>query len=155
MDHNNPQGHELGWEDTISVENEYIVLPAGDYDFKVEKFERARFNGSEKIPPCNQANLTIVVKDPSTGQDVRILHNLILHTKCEGFLSEFFRGIGQKKKNEPLRMNWQLVPGASGRCKIVPEEYNGNKYNKIKKFYPKEDTQPNYNQQFQYKPGQF
>ena len=41
------------------------------------------------------------------------------------------------------------------RCKIVPEEYNGNKYNKIKKFYPKEDTQPNYNQQFQYKPGQF
>ena len=78
-----------------------------------------------------------------------------MHTKCEGFLSEFFRGIGQKKKNEPLRMNWQLVPGASGRCKIVPEEYNGNKYNKIKKFYPKEDTQPNYNQQFQYKPGQF
>ena len=58
-----------------------------------------------------------------------------------------------KKKNEPLRMNWNAVPGATGRCKVGTRVYNGNEYNEIKKFYPKDEIvqaqTPNYN------PGQF
>lgn len=156
MDNNYQQNgmeRELGWDDEIVKENDFIILQPGDYEFRVESFERGRFKGSEKIPPCNQANLTIVIVDPASGRDVKIQHNLLLHSKLETMLSEFFRGIGQKKKDEPLRMNWQMVPGATGRCKIAPEEYKGNMYNKIKKFYPKESTQPN--QQFQYQPGHF
>lgn len=152
----NAMDRELGWDDTIQQEMEFITLPAGDYDFRVEKFERGRSKGSDKIPPCNQATLTIVIVDPVSGKEVRILHNLILHTKCESFLSEFFRGIGQKKKDEPLRMNWQMVPGSTGRCKVVPEEYKGNTYNKIKKFYPKDEVQQTFTQAApQYNPGQF
>ena len=159
MDNNyqqqNGMERELGWDDTIQQEQEYITLPAGDYDFRVERFERGRYEGGKKVPPCNQANLTIVIVDPASGRDVKIQHNLLLHSKLETMLSEFFRGIGQKKKDEPLRMNWQMVPGATGRCKVVPEEYNGNMYNKIKKFYPKDEVQQSFNQAPQYNPGQF
>ena len=148
---NNMEGHELGWDDTIQKENEFILLPAGDYDFVVKSYERGRFNGSEKMPACNQAIINIAIN--YNGKEVIIKHRLMLHTKVERILSEFFRGIGQKKKDEPLKMNWPMVPGSTGRCKIGTKTYNGNEYNEIKKFYPKDEmpvTQtPNYN------PGQF
>lgn len=139
---------ELRWNDTITKDaDEYVILPAGDYDFYVERFERARHEGSEKIPPCNKAILYIKVAAPN-GDNVTIMHNLLLHSKMEGMLAAFFSSIGQKKKNQPLSMNWNTVPGSSGRCKIAPKEYNGNTYNEIKKFYPKEESKG-------YVPGQF
>lgn len=89
---------ELGWEDEIEKDgSDFILLPEGDYDFTVAKFERARFQGSVKMPACNQAKLELTVHSPEHG-DVTIFHNLFLHTKTEGLLSNFFAGIGQKKK---------------------------------------------------------
>ena len=41
------QDHELGWDDEIEKESEFIILPAGDYNFTVGKVERGRFNGSD------------------------------------------------------------------------------------------------------------
>ena len=38
-------------------------------------------------------------------------------------------------------MNWSMVPGSTGRVAVEPKEYNGNMYNNIKKFYPKEEKQ--------------
>ena len=148
---NNGFDGELGWEDTIQKEQEFIILPPGDYDFTIDGFDRARFNGSEKMPACNQAIVHVAIN--YNGSKVVINHRLNLHTRSESFLSEFFRGIGLKKKNEPLRMNWNAVPGATGRCKVGTRVYNGNEYNEIKKFYPKDEIvqaqTPNYN------PGQF
>lgn len=139
---------EYGWDDTITKDaDEYIILPEGDYDFVVESVERARHEGSEKLPPCNKAILNLRVYT-SQGDKVIVRHNLFLHTRTEGMLSSFFASIGQKRKNEPLRMNWTAVPGSGGRCKIAPKEYNGNKYNEVKRFYPKENTKG-------YVPGQF
>lgn len=132
---------ELGWEDVIEKENEFILLPEGDYEFKVESFERSRFQGSSKMPACNMAVLNIRVESPE-GKSVMLKHNLMLHTKTEWALSAFFRSIGQKKKDEKLRMNWSMVPGSKGRCKIGIRTYNDNKYNEIKQFYPKEDVKP-------------
>ena len=49
---------EYGWEDEIVNESgDYTLLPEGDYDFTIQKFERARHGGSEKIPPCNNCLL--------------------------------------------------------------------------------------------------
>lgn len=123
------QERELQWEDTIEKDGpDFILLPEGDYDFTVAKFERARFAGSSKMPACNQAKLEIIVHSPQG--DVSINHSLLLHTKTEGFLSNFFAGIGQKKKGEPLRMNWNAVNGAKGRLKL-----------KINNFTKKDNTQ--------------
>ena len=90
---------ELDWNDTIEKDSsDFITLPEGDYDFTVDSFDRARHNGSEKLPPCNKAVLKIRIDDPAGT--VIVTHNLFLHTRTEGMLSAFFSSIGQKRKGE-------------------------------------------------------
>lgn len=129
---------ELGWDDEISQESEFVLLPEGDYDFEVISFERSRSNGSDKLPPSNMAILNIRVTNGKESTAVK--EYLVLHTKMEWKLSQFFRSIGQKKQGEPVRMNWSAVPGAKGRCKVIVEKYTNDKgeqkdTNRIAKFY--------------------
>ena len=167
---NYQQEHEFGWEDEIVQDaQEFILLPDGDYDFKVENVERARFNGSEKMPPCNMAKVKLVFETPQGL--AYITHQLMLHSKVEWKLAEFFASIGLKKKGQPLRMTWN-IGGYKGKCKIGHREYNGNTYNEIKKFYSAEEqqgsavtsnqqqyaqsqSQQTYGQQPQYTPGKW
>lgn len=133
---------ELGWDDTITKDAaDFILLPEGDYNFTVESMERGRHTGSDKLPACNKAILTLRIETPEGT--AKIMHNLFLHSKTEGLLSAFFSCIGQKKKGEPLKMNWSLVPGSTGRCKIGIHSYQKDgeerKNNDIKRFYPKEE----------------
>lgn len=154
---------ELGWDDEIEKDGgEFIVLPEGDYNFTVTKFERGRFAGSEKMPPCNQAKLELTVHSPQHG-DVIVFHNLFLHTKTEGLLSNFFAGIGQKKKGEKLRMNWNTVVGSKGRLKLEINKFRGKDgsertNNQVKSFYPYDEVfghqQSQYQQQPQYQQQQ-
>ena len=130
---------EFEWDDTIEKDSDYVLLPEGDYEFVVESVERARHPGSDNLPPCNKAIVKLRI-DSQYGTAV-INHNLFLHTKTEGMLSAFFTAIGQKKKGEKLKMNWANVPGSTGRAHVKPKQYNGNDYNDIKKFYPKEEKQ--------------
>lgn len=151
-------GYELGWDAAIEKDApEYILLPEGDYDFTVTKFERARHNGSEKLPPCNKAILYLSIETPEGTAVVQ--HQLFLHTKTEGMLSAFFTSIGQKKKGEKITMNWNAVTGAKGRCKIYVDTWIGNdgnekKSNKVRRFYePAEDNHTV--QQSRFTPGRF
>lgn len=136
---------EFGWDDVIEKDGgDFVLLPEGDYNFTVSKFERGRFNGSEKMPPCNQAKLELTIHSPEHG-DVIVFHNLFLHSKTEGLLSNFFSGIGQKKKGEKLKMNWSTVVGSKGRCKIKENKYTTSKgkervNNQVQKFYPYEEV---------------
>lgn len=130
---------ELDWGDEISRESDFTIIPEGDYNFTVTGFERGRHDGSEKLPPCNMAIVTLAVTLPD-GSTANLRHRLFLHTRCEGLLSAFFTGIGLKRKGEPLRMNWNAVPGAHGRCKITVRSWKGKngedmQSNDIKKFY--------------------
>lgn len=123
---------EFGWDDTISKENQFVLLPEGEYDFTVINFARGRFAGSDKIPPCNKAELTLGIL--YNGETVEVLVNLLLTSKFEWKLSEFFLSIGLKKEGEPLKMNWNEVPGARGICFINTYKNNGNEYNNVKRF---------------------
>ena len=143
MNENTIEERELGWEDTIQKDApEFEPLPEGDYEFTVESFERGRHNGSEKLPPCNKAILKLRVKG-TDGREVTVTHNLFLHTRNASMLSAFFESIGQKKKGEPLRMNWQRVPGSKGKLKLGVHKYinkDGQERtsNDVKRFYPYE-----------------
>lgn len=130
--------NELDWDSEISQDYEFVLLPEGEYDFVVKKFDRAVHNGSEKLPHCAKAILTIEVSSPG-GKKASIEHNLFLHQKCEGMLCEFFISIGHRKHGEAMKMNWNLVPGAKGRCKVYVDKWTGRdgqpkESNKIKKF---------------------
>jgi hypothetical protein len=132
---------ELGWDDEISREGgEFLLLPEGDYNFVVESYERARHPGSDKLPACNKAILHLRVTAPEG--EIHLEHNLFLHQRTEGFLSEFFTSIGLKKPGEPLRMNWNQVPGCTGRLKLGVHTWRTKdgeerKSNQVKKFYQK------------------
>lgn len=128
------EGREFGWDDEIQKDApEFALLPEGDYDFEVVSFERGRHGGSEKLPPCNMAIIKLNISN-NMGLAM-IQHRLFLHSRTESRLSEFFIAIGQKKKDEKVKMNWQMVVGAKGRCKIITKTYNDKQYNEIKKFY--------------------
>lgn len=126
------------WDEEISKESEFELVPAGDYDFEVVKFERSRSKGSDRLPSSPMAVLTLRV---SNGKEsVNVTDYLILHSKTEWKLSQFFRSIGQKKAGEAYRMNWSAVPGARGRCKVKVEKYTTDRgeereSNKIDKYY--------------------
>lgn len=140
---------ELDWDDTIQDDGkDFEPLPAGDYDFVIEKIERGRSKGEGKLPPCNMATVYFTVHD--RDRDVTIRENFLLHTKMEWRLSELFRSVGLKKEGEPLRMNWQALPSLTGRCRVKQEP--GSKdpsklFNRIDKLYPKEPKK--------FEPGRF
>lgn len=133
------EGRELGWEDIIENDGpEFVILPEGDYDFEVVNFERARHNGSEKLPPCNKAIVHIKIEAPQGTATIK--HNLFLHTITEGMLCAFFTGIGQRKKGEKVTMNWNKVIGSKGRAKVIIRKWTNDEgrelqSNEIKKFY--------------------
>lgn len=130
---------ELGWDDQIENEGaDFVLLPEGNYDFEVTTFERGRFNGSEKMPPCNQANLIICIT-ATNGQSTTVKKNLLLHSKVEWKLCEFFTSIGQRKKGEKVSMNWNAVVGSRGRCEVTIRNWKKDdgtpmQSNEIKKF---------------------
>lgn len=131
----NIQDRALGWDDEISQESEFILLEPGTYDFKVTNIEKGYFNGSEKMGPCPQAEITLEI------EDAKVKTKLFLNSKSEWKLSEFFISIGLKKKGEPLKMQWGKVLGTKGKCEVAHREWSGSTYNEIKKFLePVEQT---------------
>ena len=133
MNENYAVDRELNWDDAIENDGpEFILLPEGDYDFVVDHFDRERHNGSEKLPPCWKAVVYLKIETPQGVANVR--HNLFLHTKTEGMLCAFFTAIGQRQHGQRITMNWNAVSGARGRAKIGIREYQGKKYNEVKRF---------------------
>lgn len=144
MSEQNNIPHELGWDDEISGEGGgFFLLEEGDYNFTVVSFERGRFPGSAKLPPCNKA--TFILEVEADGGTARVRHDLILYSTLEWKISEFFRAIGQKKAGEPLRPRWNEVVGAKGRARFKTRTYvkkDGSKgeVNEVDRFYDYEDV---------------
>lgn len=133
-------GREYGWDDAISKDSsEFKPIPEGDYDFTIDKFERGRSSGEGKLPPCNMAIVYFRVSD--RDREVVIRENYILHSSLEWKLSELFCGVGLKEKGEEIRMNWNALPGLTGRAQVTLEPGKKDptkKFNRIKEIYPKE-----------------
>jgi hypothetical protein len=113
---------ELDWDDEVRKESEHAPLPDGEYEFAVLEVRRAHFGGSDKMPPCNKAELKLSVWD-GRGNKGTIQHSLFLHTRTEWKICEFFTAIGARKRGEPMRMDWARVPNARGRVKIGTRKY--------------------------------
>lgn len=131
---------ELAWDDTIDANaDEFPLLEPGEYEFTVLGFERARFPGSAKLPPCPQAKVNLLVNG------VKMVHNLYLHSKCEGLICAFFKAIGARKSGERLQMDWGKITGATGRCQVGIRKWKDRygterESNDISKFLPAEEV---------------
>jgi len=146
--------HEISWEDTIEKDSDFVLLPDGLYYFTVVGMERTRHTPNPqnpgKLPACNKAIVSIKIVANECETELR--HNLFLHSSTEGMLSAFFAAIGQKKKGEPLRMNWNTIIGATGVCKVGTRQYNNNNYNEVKSMLYPEDV--DYTKVLNQQPGQ-
>lgn len=132
------------WNDTIELDGqEYVLLEDGDYDFTVTGFDRGRFPGGAKIPPCNKAALTLQVKTDRGTANVHL--DLLLYRTMEWKLSAFFRCIGLKKQGERVNMDWNSLIGATGRGHFKTRTYtdrdgNEKSVNEIDRFYDKNNN---------------
>ena len=131
---------EFSWDDEIVNEDAFTLLDAGTYEFKITKYERARHEGSDKIPPCNKAVVSFKIGDTT------LTENYLLCSTLEWKLSQLFLSVGLKKHGEPLRMKWDDLPGKRGVCKVIVHKYtdkNGvqREVNRIDKLYAY-DEQP-------------
>jgi len=142
---NQTDGYELSWDSEIAKDGpDYVTVEDGDYRFTVTQMDRERHPGSAKLPPCNKAVVHIRLEIPDGVCTIR--HNLFLHSKCEGLLCEFFRGIGQRQHGQRIAMNWSAVVGATGRCHVTKRSFTGKDgqlkwTNDITKFYDPEPGQ--------------
>lgn len=136
---------ELGWNDTITKDNEeFPLLPPGDYPFQIDYYERARHSGVKsngepsKIPACAKAIVHFNVFGQS-GETVSLKQEYLLWGTLQFKLSELFRSVGLKKEGEPLQMNWDALPGLRGRCKVTQVQGSrdpSKTFNQIDKLYP-------------------
>ena len=142
---NNEKDMLMNWDDAIETDGqEYILLPEGEYNFKVTNFERGRFVGSAKIPQCNKASIVIQIEAKEGTTSVKF--DLILYRTLEWRISAFFRCIGQKKHGEKLTMDWGKVVGSKGRAYIKQRSYTNQ--NGDEKFINDVDRFIDYNEDF-------
>lgn len=132
---------ELDWDEgfTLDASSSFELVPEGEYSFTVTKLERQRHNGSDKLPPCPKAVLTLQLS--GNGVTGTMTHNLFLHTKTKGLLSAFFISIGVGKDGEHVQPDWSKVLGATGRAQISVRKYTKRdgtegESNDVKKFLP-------------------
>lgn len=124
-------GIPLGWDAEVE-EKQFILLPEGEYPFRVIGVDKEAHNGTDKMPACNVANIHIVIN--YNGEEVQIDKKLFL-ISTNGQLFDFFRAIGaQTLSDGRIKMNWNNVLNAEGRAIISHRKYNGNDYNQIKRF---------------------
>lgn len=126
----------LDWNSEI--EETYLDLPDGTYDFTVVDAVRGRFepkSDSKIKEPCPQVKVFVEVKDPNSDQKAKLNSLLILHTRTKGLLCNFFRSIGVMKKGESLKMDWNVI-GKTGKLKL---SHNDKNFMQIDKFLPQEE----------------
>ena len=137
----NEDSRELGWDDRIDEpsEGDFVVFPDGIYPFTILSFTRGRHEASAKLPACNQATIQIeFYGGPQLGTNI-VNHLLFLHTKTQGMLCQFFKGIGLRKSGEPLVIDFDAVAGRKGYAKLGSRVYEDTTYQDVKKFIDPED----------------
>ena len=135
----NNQNQEFDWNAAIEDDSEgFKLLETGDRNAVISWIDRGRYNGSERIPPCNMATITLRIQE--NGEIYELQTRLYICKKMEWKLSEFFRGIGRKKHGERLVMNWDGLIGLPVRVRVVKKDIPGRDgekktVNEVTKFY--------------------
>ncbi len=148
------KGQAFGWDDEVEVkDNDFEVLPAGEYAFEVVNFKRERFDGSAKMAACPVAVLQLkcqnVADDGATTGYV--FDRLYLNSKALWRISNFFKCVRLIPADAPSGTNMPMslfnkVVGLTGRCNLTIYEYenNGkkNKSNDVDYIVPKAEAAP-------------
>ena len=114
-------------------ENDFILLPDGEYTFTVKKFEKDQYvaKPDSKIPSCPVAKLQLLVKTDE-GEAAYFRESLFLHAGNKWQLFKFFTCLGLRKQGDGTKkMPWDSVEGATGRALIGTRKYKKDGEEKI------------------------
>lgn len=128
----------LNWDDEAqAADSEYAILTPGEYLYRVERFERQRFDGSDKMAACPMALLTLSCANAQREQGT-VQVRLYLNRKQAWKLTQFFKSCGlipaDMADGTSYRMPWDRVTGATGKLELSNRSYNGKEYNDVKRF---------------------
>ena len=109
-------------------ENDFILLPDGEYTFTIKKFEKDQYvakpNGT--MPSCPVAKLQLLVKTDD-GEAAYFRESLFLHAGNKWQLFQFFTCLGLRKHGDGTKkMPWDSVEGATGRALIGKRKYKSS-----------------------------
>lgn len=126
----------LGWDEPIEAQDsQFTLLTPGEYSFRVDGFERGRFDGSDKMAACPMATLTLACANAG-GEQATVTTRLYLNRRQQWKLTQFFKSCGliPADAEGQTHLPWDRVLGASGRCKVKNRRYDGKDYNEVESF---------------------
>lgn len=135
-------GQAFEWDGEIEVsENEFELIPDGDYRATVIAVERMQHNGSEKMSPCPIANVKVRLDNGRILSD-----RIFLNSKSSWKIVQFFIAVGMRNpsatKEERLRMDWMGAIGRTCTIKVGTHEYKNKTYNEISEWVKPEAPAP-------------
>lgn len=135
-------GQAFEWDGEIEVsDNEFELIPDGDYQATVIAVERMQHNGSEKMAPCPIANVKVRLDNGRILSD-----RIFLNSKSSWKIAQFFIAVGMRDpsapKEERLRMDWMGAIGRTCTIKVGTHEYKNKTYNEISEWVKPEAPAP-------------
>lgn len=135
-------GQAFEWDGEIEVsDNEFELIPDGDYRATVIAVERMQHNGSEKMLPCPIANVKVRLDNGRILSD-----RIFLNSKSSWKIAQFFIAVGMRNpsatKEERLRMDWMGAIGRTCTIKVGTHEYKNKTYNEISEWVKPEAPAP-------------
>ena len=103
----------------------WTLLPEGFYPFRVERMERERYQGSQKMPQCPMAKLTLSVTG-ADGRDIAVQQRLYITRNQLWKVSRFMESVG-RGRNEAGKViiDWGGIEGSTGWVKLKVRSYTG------------------------------
>ena len=101
----------------------WTVLEDGYYPFTVQKFERGRYEGSQKIPACPMAVLTLKVQG-TAGEEATVTQRLFLTERMLWKVGQFMTSLGNGKNEAgKVVVDWGNVNDRTGWLKLKKRSY--------------------------------
>ncbi len=116
-------GEALDWDDEVSDEGGFALLPAGTYPFEVIKVEKERYEGGDKVAACPRAAVTLNIL--TNDGWVPVVDRLLLNTKMAWKIAKFFESLGYVKNPETSKvpMRWNEIEGKQGWLKLKVRKF--------------------------------
>lgn len=103
----------------------WTLLPEGFYPFRVERMERERYQGSQKMPQCPMAKLTLSVTG-ADGRDTTVQQRLYITRNQLWKVSRFMESVGRGRNGAgKVIIDWGGIEGSTGFVKLKVRSYTG------------------------------
>lgn len=121
----------MEWDDdATTATSEFTVLEPGTYTFRVEEFQRSEYDGSDKIPACHEADVTISCAN-ADGAQARLTVRFFIVTSMQWKMTQFLKACGTLPPDSPDGTSFkpgQLFKasvGRTGRCVVSKRRFTG------------------------------